>query len=273
MAEVVVRRLMQRAAIVPHDHVALPPLVAVDELVLGGMLAKTLQQVPAFVVGHSVDPRGKALVDENGLLARHRMGAGDRVKNIGPLGQFFFRLNRSDAGVHHGFVAGAIGMHGLEALDLLLGGIVEGVVGARHVRVKRIPALGRGDDAVKDRPHRRGFFLGNIRMPVGPAVVDRLGTAPAPVRKNQELGVIRMKKFLHRVAAEFAETAAVGQLPFRAQLLVTDDEDGVGHPGIEEAFDGLLVQVLVQIQSHDFRGERIVEFFDWNLNGFECLIE
>src|SRR5579863_3373853 len=80
---IVEAHLVLRRAIVPHQEIADPPLVAIDELRSHNLLEQRLQQRAALFLRHIQNVRRVALADIDRLPPRARMRADHRMDRIG----------------------------------------------------------------------------------------------------------------------------------------------------------------------------------------------
>ena len=78
---IVVDGVVLRRAVVPHGDGVSFPVVAILIFRHDGLAEEEIEQRPAFVFLHAVDAYGELGVDEQHLLARHRMHAHHRVQH------------------------------------------------------------------------------------------------------------------------------------------------------------------------------------------------
>ena len=82
-ADVVVDGKMMRCAVVPERDRADPPAEPAGEFRLCRVVVELLQQGGALLDGHVLEPFGERSVDEQGFVARQRVGNDDRMFDLG----------------------------------------------------------------------------------------------------------------------------------------------------------------------------------------------
>ena len=238
-------RLVQRASVVPDQHVAGPPAVTVLEPGLIAVRVEAVEQRVAFVAVHALDLVAAHGVEVERGPAALRVPAhqGLPAPGAAPLLLLGARQEPSRR------AAREVRVEDPPAADHRLGGVVEGVVGEEEVGELGIAARRRHVDRVEDGRLRRRFEIGVIGVP-GPAPPQGLVAAPAPVGGvvGELLDHVEARKAPGRGHRRHRPAEVVGGanerlrpvegLPAKAQHHVVDEEvvdprsgDGVERPG------------------------------------------
>lgn len=114
--------VIRRAAIIPHDHIAKPPIVTVDQFVIQLMFKDRVQNGPRLLIGHTLNANRKAMRHIESLASSFGMSPGDwvnavrwRAIGIAHLGVAFVHLRYFHSRIAHTVKR----MDGVAALNLL----------------------------------------------------------------------------------------------------------------------------------------------------------
>jgi hypothetical protein len=217
-------------AVVPEHQVMRLPAVPVLELRLDHVCEQPAQQRVALRPLQLGDVGGEALIDEQRLAAgggvdpHHRMG--HRRHRLG--------LVRGQAGPQRALgllrhVAGAVVVHGREAFDLRLGGVVQRVIGRGHADEQRVALDRRQRLGVQQRSQARLGLVGQVGMPVAPGIgqAQRLAILPRLVRDDQDLRMPGQVEMVLHMDLQLAEAAAEVDVLLRRDPLVAEHHDRV----------------------------------------------
>ena len=169
-------RLVQHAPVVPDQHVAGPPAVAVPEPGLVAVRVEAVEQRVALAAVHALHFVAAHGVEVERGPAALRVPAHQGLPAPGAAPLLLLRARQELSWC----AAREIGVKDPPAADRPLGGVVEGVVGEEEVGELGVAALRRHVDGVEDGGLRRRFEIGVIGVP-GPAPLQGLVAAPAPV--------------------------------------------------------------------------------------------
>src|SRR5258705_3084216 len=171
---------VQRAAVVPDQHVSHPPLLAEHVLGSGGVRPEFVEQCFALVQVHSDDGAVAPAAEEQTLAAGLRMRADERMARSGRFARVgHFRVAFAP---HSSAVVSRV-VDRLAAFDPSLEVRRERLVGEIHVRPVSVAARRRQLDCIKDRRLRRVVDVSHIGVP------DRFSVAEAADRRAALLDV------------------------------------------------------------------------------------
>ncbi|MNC84710.1 hypothetical protein D3C83_02710 [compost metagenome] len=185
--------------------------------------------------------RGVGLVDEQSLLPGDGMGAHDRHLGVRHLGEVF----RGQHMLLHGTVAARllfllrldvpaavidVAVHVLQPVEFAFH-----AVGQRIIRGRRAGEAGVAQyhavlhgylECVEGGQQARHLLVGEVAVPEAAGVLDpdRLAPLIENVGDDQDFGVALQPVFLAHVLLEHAEAAREGDLLFRRDLLVAEED-------------------------------------------------
>ena len=126
---IVDRHAMHRGAVVPHHDITLAPHMAVMMLGLARFVGKFVEQGVAFRAWQADDAIQPVRVKVKPFAARHRVGAHERMLDIGRLGDFLWRARRRAVARTRRVVA----VDRAFAVNAALGRFRQGVVHRVHI--------------------------------------------------------------------------------------------------------------------------------------------
>src|SRR5262249_40747510 len=241
---------MRRAAVVPYDQIADPPLVAVDELrLLRGVEQRTEQRV-ALLGRKAVDSYGHQPVDVDRLAPGLVVRAKDRVVGLGE------GLDPVRAAARGGAVV--VMMKGAASLELLPETGIERLVRRIAAREQRIAAMARDLHRVEQRAVVRNLGMDLVVVEVHLAIRQRPdGLAVlADVRDHHDVGQqprISLGEELLRARQrrDLAEITCHPDQILLRETLATKQEDEVVEPRLVDRLHGLGVELVAQVDAAD----------------------
>ena len=240
---------MQRAAIVPHQDVAGPPHMLVDEARLLLMIEQRLQDRVAFRAGQAFDLARHQAVDVERLAARRRMRAHRRMPGRCP-GIVVVRAARRRVLV--------VGVERTPAGEALLDVLGQGLVGRVGIGEQGVAALSRDLDGIEHGRLGRNRLVALIGVELHLAVRQRADRLPvlADVRNQHHGGMLDAEAAAGGHRRRRTEHLGKAHLRVLVQRLVAQQDHQILVPGVEKFLLERLVDRIAQVDSHDLGAER-----------------
>ena len=227
---------MHGRALVPHQHIADPPVMIVDEPVVGGDRGQLIDQRPGFLLGYAFEAmRVHRVHEQDGRvgrgMARDRRPALFRILLVG--GPFVAAIQPVAAG------ASLSAVQRRHRRELALTLLREARVSGAHVGEQSTAFLGWYLFGMQDRQQRQLILEGRIGVPVGgPSDAEPVDLAVGlDVGDPGDIFIIGVTILNQRVLARDAEDAAKSGELVRAEILIAEDQDRMIGEGLVDPRD------------------------------------
>src|SRR5689334_6653658 len=251
------RALVHHAPVVPHQQVADVPLLKPRELFACGMRPQSIEQRFALFERQpdNVAQRPSAQIERTAV--RHRMADHDRMHRAGR----FSRITHVLVTLAQlpGTVATRVVLD-LPAFDRFPEIVGHGVVRVVHVEKTGFASALRHLERVQKRTGWRHFVVRHVGMPHGLTVSETSERLPLfdDVRHHCEVRIARNPRLaldVDRRFVELAETRAELEQLLLGELLVSEAQNVVSHPRVENFSERLVIERTRQIDAFDVRAD------------------
>ncbi len=254
--------------VVPHEQVAHPPTMEIEELRAGRVPAQHVQELTTLLFRQTQNFDGVTLVHEETLPPGHRMLLHDLVHCHRDLGLLVRRQAIFGCAVRHelGTMVGEA-EGGTEIRNAVLGLFRQSFVGrhrAREARIAQSPSILLGDfDGVQQRSTAGSHHVGEIGVPVTPGMGYADVTIFFPdVGDDENFRMLRVSPLAEYVDLQIAEIPAEVDLLLRRQLLIAKQQNGMLFIGRAQDGDAVIVHGPGKVDPAHLGAQNRVERMD-----------